>query len=146
MRGRGLVKIGSQAFDGRSGLGGQAIAKTGAGLIEEKRFGNLAPNMVTCLLDLAPTRGATTCSGTPCGCQVSFLPLFPRPGNLVRALRGAFLCDDDNCSYVGGEDICEVPEMVYGEVFEQVCAFFGSIGSRQEWIGKDQTQPATEAH
>src|SRR5436190_2653042 len=142
MGGGGLVKVGSQEFDGRAGLGAQEIAKFGARLFEEKRLGNL----VTCLLDLAPTRGATTCSSTPCGCQVSFLPLFPRPGDLVRALRGAFLCDDDNCSYVGGKDICEVPEMVYGEVFEQVCAFFGSIGTRQEWIGKDQTQPATGAH
>src|SRR6266567_8006648 len=158
MRGRGLVKVGTQAFDGRAGLGAQEIAKFGAGLIEEKRLGNL----VTCLLDLAPTRGATTCSGTPCGCQVcgcqiggwqvwgigdhGFSPLFTRPGNLVRALWGAFLCDDDNCSYVGSKDICKVPEMVYGVVFEQVSAFFSSIGTGQEWIGKDQAQPAMGAH
>src|SRR2546421_2655671 len=125
MRGRGLVKVGSKAFDGRAGLGAQEIAKFGAGLIEEKRLGN--------------------CRGIICSFYIAS-PLFSHPGNLVCALWGAFLCDDDNCSYVGGEDICEMPEMVDGEVFEQVCAFFGSIGSRQEWIGKDQAHPAMGAH
>ena len=120
-----MVKIGPQAFDGRAWLGAQEIAKFGAGLIEEKRLGN--------------------CRGIICSFYIAS-PLFSRPRNMVCALRGAFLCDDDNCSYVGGKDICEVPEMVYGEVFEQVCAFFGSIGTGQEWIGKDQAQPAVGTH
>src|SRR5438045_3746892 len=55
MRGRGLVIIGPQAFDGRAGFGAQEIAKFGAGLIEEKRLGNL----VTCLPDRVPARGAS---------------------------------------------------------------------------------------
>jgi len=50
---------------------------------------------------------------------------------MVCTLWGTFLCDDDNCSYVGGKDICEVPEMVYGELFEQTRTFSGGIGTRQ---------------
>jgi len=87
MRGGGLVKVGSQAFEGRAGLRAQEVAKFGAGLVEEKRLGN-HPDLVICSANLAPTRGATTCSGTPCGCQVGgyqvstcqiFSPLFSRP-------------------------------------------------------------------
>ena len=56
MRGRGLVKVGSKAFDGRAGLGAQEIAKFGAGLIEEKRLGNCR-GIIYCVTQMKKGRG-----------------------------------------------------------------------------------------
>ncbi len=56
MRGRGLVKIGPQAFDGRAWLGAQEIAKFGAGLIEEKRLGNCR-GIIYCVTQMKKGRG-----------------------------------------------------------------------------------------
>ena len=55
------------------------------------------------------------------------MPFFTLPRYLVLTFGGRFLRDDDHGTHLGGKDIREVPEVVYGELVEQTGAFAGGI-------------------
>ena len=69
-------------------------------------------------------------------------PFFTLPHYLMLASGGRFLRDDDHGTYLGSKDIREVPEVVYGELFEQTGAFAGGIGTGQQGIRKHEAKPA----
>ena len=54
--------------------------------------------------------------------------------------------DDDDCAHLGGKDAGEVPEVVYGELFEEAGAFIGGVGTGQQGVRQHEAEPAARAH
>ena len=60
--------------------------------------------------------------------------------------RLTLLCNDNDSAYFGSEDSCQMPDMVYRRVLQEVRAFPGSIGTRQHRVRKHQADPTAGAN